>query len=91
MPRDLHFEFLDDHLGTRPDESRTEKAGRLIAFYAATMAALPATQSVPAGEAYTFWKAAFNAWVAQERAPVRAPVDLYKLADEQYRQRRGAS
>ena len=32
------------------------------------MAALPATQSVGTGEAYAFWKTAFNAWVARETA-----------------------
>jgi DnaA N-terminal domain len=78
VPRDLHFEFLDDLLGTLPGESRIAKAGRLIAFYAATMAALPATVSVGAGEAYRFWKSAFNAWVRAEAARVvvvdREPV-----------------
>ena len=70
VPRDLHFELLDHHLGTQPGESRTAKAGRLIAFYAATMAALPASTSVPPDAAYTFWKAAFKAWIVTDPRPV---------------------
>lgn len=62
VPRDLHFELLDQ-LGTVPGETRAEKAGRLIAFYAADQAQLPATESI--GNLYTYWKGKFQAWVAQ--------------------------
>ena len=40
VPRALHVEFLD-RLGTRPGETRADKAGRLIARYAADQAQLP--------------------------------------------------
>jgi len=63
VPRDLHFEFLA-RLDTRPGESPIAKAGRLVAFYAAAMGELPATEAV--GDPYKFWKAAFAAWVASE-------------------------
>jgi len=68
VPRDLHFELLD-RLGAKPGETRSEKAGRLIAFYAADQATLPATTSVP--DAYAYWKAQFGAWV--EPATATAP------------------
>lgn len=70
VPKDLHFEFLAQ-LGTRPGESPVAKVGRLIAFYAATMMALPATQTI-AVDGYTFWKGAFKAWVIAEAA--REPI-----------------
>lgn len=63
VPRDLHFEFLD-RLDTRPGESAAAKAGRLVAFYADTMAQLPATEAV--GDPYKFWKVKFAAWVQVE-------------------------
>lgn len=82
VPRDLHFEFLD-RLDTRPGESRGAKAGRLIAFYADTMARLPATTAV--GDAYQFWKTAFGSWVARSAPTVRAsPLrDVYAEAEAQ--------
>ena len=58
VPRDLHFEFLD-RLDTRPGETPSAKAGRLIAFYASTLAAIPATQPIGA-EPYKFWRKAFT-------------------------------
>jgi hypothetical protein len=70
VPRDLHFEFLDQ-LGTRPRETPAAKAGRLIAFYARTMQYLKGEVSIV--DKYAFWKAAFAAWVrdAGERAAVQ--------------------
>jgi hypothetical protein len=67
----LHFEFLEK-LNTLPGESPTQKAGRLVAFYAATMAALPATQAV--GNAYAFWNAAYDAWVRTLNDAATAPA-----------------
>jgi hypothetical protein len=60
VPRDLHFEFLDK-LGTRAGEPPSVKAGRLVAFYADTMAHLPPEADI--GDSYAFWKAAYHAWV----------------------------
>lgn len=73
MPRDLHFEFLDK-LGTLRNESPAAKAGRLIAFYAATMHHLPPEATI--GDSYAFWKAAYAAWVSHEgqRAAVAAAI-----------------
>lgn len=80
VPRDLHFEFFE-RLNTLPGETPTQKAGRLVAFYAATMAALPATQAV--GDPYAFWKTAYVAWVRTlnetatvEHTPASPPYDL---------------
>lgn len=72
VPRDLHFEFLDQ-LGTRPGESAATKAGRLVAFYAETMTHLPPDADIV--DAYTFWKAAYRAWVtsgARQRGESKA-------------------
>lgn len=73
VPRDLHFEFLDK-LGTQPGESPAAKAGRLIAFYAATMRHLSPAASI--GDSYAFWKAAFHAWVDHtgQRAAAAATI-----------------
>jgi hypothetical protein len=60
VPRNLHFEFFD-RLGTRPGESAAAKAGRLIAFYAATMAATSPAANI--GDPYRFWKTKYSAWV----------------------------
>jgi len=62
VPRALHFEFLD-RLGSRPGETRAEKAGRLVAFYAADQAALPPETNVP--NPFKYWNAQFDAWLAQ--------------------------
>lgn len=89
VPRDLHFEFLDQ-LGTRPGESRTQKAGRLVAFYADEMARLPAEATI--ADRYAFWKTAFKAWVARE-APAPAitaaamPPEPYDMVWRQIRDR----
>jgi hypothetical protein len=64
VPRDLHFELLD-RLGFLPGETRTEKVGRLIAFYAADQAQLPATATV--GNPYRYWNDAFDAWIVDPR------------------------
>lgn len=70
VPRKLHFEFLD-RLDTRPGESPSTKAGRLVAFYAAEDARLPATTAI--GNPFQFWNLAFTAWIAREAAsPVQA-------------------
>ena len=66
VPRALHFEFLD-RLGAVVGETRTAKAGRLVAFYAADQAQLPATTSV--GNPFTYWNAAFDAWVRPAPVP----------------------
>lgn len=60
VPRELHVEFLD-RLHTEPGESPGGKAQRLTAFYADTMRHLP--PHVAVADAYTFWKAAYKAWV----------------------------
>lgn len=60
VPRNLHFEFLD-RLGTQPGETPTAKAGRLIAFYADTMAHLAPEASID--DPFAFWNAAYKAWV----------------------------
>jgi hypothetical protein len=75
VPRDLHFEFLDK-LGTLPGESPAAKAGRLIAFYAATMRHLSDEATI--GDSYAFWKAAYHAWVThtRERAAVQRPREV---------------
>jgi len=66
VPKGLHFELLDK-LDTQPGESRSAKVGRLVAWYAATMHAIPPEQ--PIGEApYPFWRAAFAQWVAPAAA-----------------------
>jgi len=79
VPRDLHFEFLD-RLGTRPGESPTAKAGRLVAFYADTMDHLsPAADVV---NAYVFWNAAFEAWLghgARRRGEPKASRGIRSL------------
>ncbi len=62
VPRDLHFELLD-RLGSFPGETRAEKAGRLIAFYAADQAQLHTATSIE--DPYTYWKTAFKAWIAR--------------------------
>jgi len=72
VPRDLHFEFLDK-LGTQPGETQTQKVGRLVAFYAATMAATPASETI--GDSYKFWKRHYVAWVGDKELP-HAEVDL---------------
>lgn len=73
VPKDLHFEFLDK-LGTQPGESPAAKAGRLIAFYAATMRHLSPAATI--GDSYAFWKAAYGAWVSHEgqRAATAAAI-----------------
>lgn len=83
VPRDLHFELLDA-LGTQPGESPSAKAGRLIAFYAATMAAIPPTQDLDTKNGYKFWNHAFETWRAREepRDVVVAPSEVRLSARE---------
>lgn len=71
VPRDLHFEMLD-RLDTQPGESPATKAGRLVQFYAATMRHLPPEAAI--ADAYTFWKAAFKAWVERIAHPQPMPA-----------------
>jgi hypothetical protein len=75
VPRALHFEFLD-RLGAVPGETRAEKAGRLVAFYAADQAQLAPATSVP--NPFAYWNAAFTAWIAQ---PPSASLSRRALAD----------
>jgi len=77
VPRALHFEFLD-RLGSRPGETRAEKAGRLIAFYAADQAQLAPETSV--GNPFTYWKAAFEAWIAGPATPAATVPDNVWIA-----------
>jgi len=72
VPRILHFEFLD-RLDTRPGESPAQKAGRLVAFYAANQAHLSPEAAI--ANPFAYWNAAFAAWVAHETVPkVHAPA-----------------
>jgi len=72
VPRILHFEFLD-RLDTRPGESPSQKAGRLVAFYAANQAHLSPEAAI--ANPFAYWNAAFAAWVAHEAVPkVQAPA-----------------
>lgn len=84
VPRPLHFEFLD-RLDTRPGETRDAKAGRLVKFYADTMAAIPATQAI-AEDAYKFWRTAFAAACAapspKPETTERAPKLHWRELDE---------
>jgi hypothetical protein len=64
VPRKLHFELLE-RLGFLDGESRAEKAGRLIAFYAADQAQLPSTVNV--GNPFKYWNEAFEEWIADPR------------------------
>ena len=80
VPRDLHFEFLD-RLGSWPGETRAEKVGRLIAFYAADQAQLPATTDV--GNPFKYWNAAFDAWVGNGERPRETRLSARELADAQ--------
>jgi len=57
VPKDLHFEFLR-RMGGPLDEIPHRKAGRLVAFYAATLASIPTTDSI-GDEAYKFWRTRF--------------------------------
>jgi hypothetical protein len=82
VPRDLHFEFLDK-LGTLPGESPAAKAGRLIAFYAATMCHLPPEASI--GDSYAFWKAAYHAWVSHTGQRAAAAAALAEQTHNQER------
>ena len=59
VPKILHFEFLDA-IGGPLNEPRVEKAGRLVAFYAATIAAIPPTDPI-GEEPFKFWRARFAA------------------------------
>ena len=74
VPKGLHFEFLDQ-LDTRPGESKEDKAGRLIAFYASVNAALPPDQ--PIGEnPFKFWRTRFEVAFASPPAPRHTARDI---------------
>jgi len=85
VPRDLHFEFLDQ-LGTRPGESPTQKAGRLVAFYADEMARLPADANVP--DRYAFWKTAFKLWVGSPAGAQRSQPPRDEFTNRELEQAR---
>ncbi|MEP7304174.1 MAG: hypothetical protein ABJA98_01525 [Acidobacteriota bacterium] len=67
VPRFVHFELFDQ-LGGPIGEPAHVKAGRLIAFYARTMAAIPHEQSI-GDDPPTFWRKAFAAWITSQSQP----------------------
>jgi hypothetical protein len=73
VPRVLHFEFLD-RLGTLPGETPAAKVGRLVAFYAVTMAATPAEEAI--GDPFAFWKRHYVAWVSAPAAAALSPREI---------------